>query len=391
MALRDRRVLVLYDVGGPDLWHERLVLYHIENEDYVVATPDMDVHYEELSIVNPDLKGIRVKPVRGGYPPGIAAHQVYPMPALNGAQMAALKNTGLQVLQSEQASRGVGAQQPRGAADAAPVGSPEAVKFQAGTLYWVAADSAGDFRYGDHISAVSQPLVKGSKFVHSISGVGEIFVECIDGGERAQHLQKPASWDHRVLGQEIDALGKPDCSLKDVAKKAKEHEVSWVLTGPRTTKWCVSYLVVEGLGLEGHHERFRQLAKVDAASWGVQEHFQLSMIIKHAMQVDQINAYNNMFCEVIFRRLQTIEYAYAEKVRDAESKSVGGRLSVEEQQTFGGLTRQAGTLMICPELLDYVKGEVERDASLAKNMRKAREERELARKQGKKKGDDAAP
>ena len=65
-------------------------------------------------------------------------------------------------------------------------------------------------------------------------------------------------------------------------------------------------------------------------------------------------------------------------------------MSLEEQQTFGGVTRQAGTLMICPELLDYVKSEVERDASLAKNLRKAREERELARRQGgkKKQGED---
>lgn len=75
--------------------------------------------------------------------------------------------------------------------------------------------------------------------------------------------------------------------------------------------------------------------------------------------------------------------------RDSESKAVGGRLSLEEQQTFGGLTRQAGTLVICPELLDHVKVEVERDANLANKLRKAREERDLARKQGKKKGEDA--
>ena len=64
---------------------------------------------------------------------------------------------------------------------------------------------------------------------------------------------------------------------------------------------------------------------------------------------------------------------------------------VEEQQTFGGLTRQAGTLMVCPELLDHVKSEVERDANLAKKMRKAREEREIAKKQSKKGGAEDAP
>lgn len=97
-----------------------------------------------------------------------------------------------------------------------------------------------------------------------------------------------------------------------------------------------------------------------------------------------------MFMEVIFRRIQTIEFAYAERAREAESKAIGGRLSLEEQQTFGGLTRQASTLMVCPELMDFVKSEVERNASLAKNLRKAREERELTRKQNKgKKGDEA--
>lgn len=117
------------------------------------------------------------------------------------------------------------------------------------------------------------------------------------------------------------------------------------------------------------------------------------MILKHALQVDQINGYNSMFVEITCRRLQTIEYAYAERARDLSSRSVGGELSVEEQQTFGGATRQASTkLMICPSLLDYVKAEVERDANLAKNLRKAREERELTRKQqNKKKGGEDAP
>ena len=54
----------------------------------------------------------------------------------------------------------------------------------------------------------------------------------------------------------------------------------------------------------------------------------------------------------------------------------GGKLSIEEQATFGAIVRQAGTLMVAPALLDYVKGEVEKDVALQKGMRKAREERE---------------
>ena len=46
--------------------------------------------------------------------------------------------------------------------------------------------------------------------------------------------------------------------------------------------------------------------------------------------------------------------------------------------------RQAGTLMIAPSLLEHVKAEVQKDVELQKNMRKAREERELSKKKGKK-------
>ena len=67
---------------------------------------------------------------------------------------------------------------------------------------------------------------------------------------------------------------------------------------------CISYLVVEALGFEGHHERFRNVCKVEASSWGVQEHYQLSMIAKHALQTDQLDGYNNLFLEIVFRRLQ---------------------------------------------------------------------------------------
>ena len=101
MALINRQVLVLYDVGGPDLWHERLVLHHIINDDYVVASPDNDVFYEELSVLNTDFKGLRVKPSPNVLPAGILPAQVYPLPAFSPAEIAQLRHEGQQVLQHE--------------------------------------------------------------------------------------------------------------------------------------------------------------------------------------------------------------------------------------------------------------------------------------------------
>eukprot|EP00959_Pyramimonas_sp_CCMP1952_P473543 9501914-Pyramimonas_sp.AAC.1 len=80
--------------------------------------------------------------------------------------------------------------------------------------------------------------------------------------------------------------------------------------------------------------------------------------------------------------MQTIEFAHLERAKEAESKGYSGRLSLEEQQAFSGLSRGSGQLMICPELLDVVRIDVEREAQLNKALRKGREERDAARKKG---------
>jgi len=58
------------------------------------------------------------------------------------------------------------------------------------------------------------------------------------------------------------------------------------------------------------------------------------MILRQLIQVDMVNGFNCLGIELIFRRLQTIEYAHSEKAREMESKAVGGKLTLEEQFTF---------------------------------------------------------
>ena len=129
------------------------------------------------------------------------------------------------------------------------------------------------------------------------------------------------------------------------------------------------------------HERFKSVAKLDSSSWGVAEHKELCSYLKLLALYDQIDVTNCAAAEAMFRRLQTIEFSYLEKVRDLDSKSVaGGRLTLEEQAIFGGLAKSDSALMVAPSLLDHARLEAERTASLAKNLRKAREEREAAKK-----------
>ena len=79
--------------------------------------------------------------------------------------------------------------------------------------------------------------------------------------------------------------------------------------------------------------------------------------------------------------------AWSERVNERENKQMAGsRLSIEEQSFFGGITRSAGSLMICPALLDWVRSEVEKDAKLHKALRLARDEKDAEQPGGGKRG-----
>ena len=105
MALLNRRVLVQYDVGGPVLWHERLPLEHLGVDDYVVVTPDRDIYVEELSVVNSDLRGIRVPARAGAVPAWIAAHEIYGLPNWTAAEMSAIRDEARRIGADERARR----------------------------------------------------------------------------------------------------------------------------------------------------------------------------------------------------------------------------------------------------------------------------------------------
>ena len=121
--------------------------------------------------------------------------------------------------------------------------------------------------------------------------------------------------------------------------------------------------------------------KLDYTAWGLSEHRDVCSYLQHMALYDQLDLTNLASAEAMFRRLQTIEFSYLEKVRDGEAKaSSGSRLSLEEQAIFGGMSRVDASLMISPGFLDHARAEAEKSASLAKNLRKAREEGAAARK-----------
>lgn len=100
--LTGRYALLEYDVPGPVVIHERMILDHIEADDYVVCTPDRDLFVEQLTVENVDL---RSQPNQ--LPPGVAAARVYGLPAWNAGEIAAIKDEASRLAQTEKAQRGL--------------------------------------------------------------------------------------------------------------------------------------------------------------------------------------------------------------------------------------------------------------------------------------------
>eukprot|EP00438_Fugacium_kawagutii_P023337 Skav200217 [mRNA] locus=scaffold3745:15519:20956:- [translate_table: standard] len=400
MALVDRIALLQYDVPGRIINHERHILQHATGDDYAVLTPDGDVYIETMSVSNPDLRAFRLRPAAGVLPPGVTPNSVYALPVFTPAQMTAFRAEAQREVAAALAVGGGGlggaavvaapaaipgappavpagavavsrvagqlqwlAAENRGGYPCAPPAVPAgavAVSRVAGQLQWLAAENRGGYRFGDVVSGIVSVPVEHGRLVHVLPDGQSIFVQCVDGGKVDDFLGVPALSDHRILPVKYNAMGVPERSLAEVAATCREEPVKWTLPGPRTAKWCVTYLSVEAIGFEAHHERLRSLCKLEPNSWGVQEHFQLSMTLRHALQIDQVDGFNLVFVEVMFRRLQTIEYAHSERAREAESKSVGGRLSIEEQQTFGGLAPFLGhgASLAQAQALEFVKQSV---------------------------------
>ena len=414
-AMHSGEIAYLRYHGDPGVVHTRVIVGQVQDDEYMIITPDYDIYVEELAMHNPDLAYLWRSP-DGRVPRGLPGHQIYGFAPMTAAEYARLMQAGRAELDAELARRGLAgpgaAVVPAAAGGAAAVVAPvvaggvagpagggvaaAVVRAAAGAsgpgagdlsgqgLVWVAAESTGGFVYGEPVVGVAAAQADGARTVHTLGDGSQIFCMCISEGGVVNFNNRPSACDRRILEVRFNALGSPERPLSEVVAASKEYDMKWKMVGPRTTLWCLSYLSVEGLGFEAHHERFRQLCKVDAGAWGIQEHFQVSMFLRQLVQVDQLDACNSYGIELMFRRVQTIEYAHSERARENESRSVGGKLSLEEQYTFGSLVRQAGTLMICPSLLEHVKSEVEKDVQLSKNMRKAREERELARKNKKK-------
>ncbi|CAK0870176.1 unnamed protein product, partial [Prorocentrum cordatum] len=203
--------------------------------------------------------------------------------------------------------------------------------------------------------------------IHVLPSGQGIFVELVPAAALESFLRKAVDADARILPIVRGAQGRRDVQWHKMLEmtRQKDYGSDWSLPGPRAAAWCMNYLQREGLGIEGHHEHFRQICRLGSTGWGVQ---------------DLLDGTNLICIEMKFRRLQTIEFAHWDKAKDAESKGVGGNMSLEEQAAFSGVSRSTSSVVVSLDWTEHVRKDVEKEAKLHESLRLAREERESRHK-----------
>ena len=276
--LTDRIALLEYDIPGPRVIHERWIANHIEADDYIVITPDSDVYTETMSVQNPDLRSFRLRPAPGRLPPGVVQAEVYPLPRWTAAEKANLKSLATIEVDAEKGRRGLeaaGVAAPAAAAapvvavvgPAAPDSRPGADEESVVRPTWVAAESVGSVKYGQVMSQVNAAAVVGAKTVHTMADNTTVFCMCIDQTTVDDFNGRPSKCDSRIVPVKLNALKTPERPLAEVVALGVQHDMKWKISGPRTSKWCCNYLVIEGLGFEAM--RLIMKGSEPYASWTV--------------------------------------------------------------------------------------------------------------------------
>jgi len=218
---------------------------------------------------------------------------------------------------------------------------------------------------------------------------GDRALLCVDGEWVAAALRGSFAAAGRAPAAEEDDLRTMPVRYEDdgsryrefregVARLSESPHGDWPVAGPRTMKWIARELARQEQTPLRRHHWWRQILRLGPAEFGVAEHEAIMRVIETAMTYDQIRVSECASFELLSRRLQLIEERYAKLLMEAEAGK-DHEDKEYEMALFMGASRPNGSALICPALTEFISGRLREEASILKERRKGREERQLAR------------
>ncbi|CAK9095479.1 Uncharacterized protein SCF082_LOCUS44843 [Durusdinium trenchii] len=273
---------------------------------------------------------------------------------------------------------------------APPVAAPAvgAIQAEAGDQVWVRIETDGDKHRGEVVTLTGGEIIHGNVGL-KMEGTTHFAIRRMLRADVEAFKGKEASADARLLGISFQGIVIHERTWRDVSKELSEEEFrDWGVPGPRTSAWCTRFLNRRNGGPNYHHRWWVNNHNLKHDSWGVSEHEHLMKVLDKLGRFDGLDLSNLAGAELAFRRLQLIEYYYSDRGPGSGNKGAGeGDKKKEddlvykmESAIFSGSHKEFGDVMVCPTLMDYVSKEIETEASIMKQVRKAREERAAASK-----------
>lgn len=365
------RILCFY--SGDVVWHTRYLLACVDKDVWIVVTPDGDIYSEEVSHGNSDWDGWRVWRPGGGIPFGVDPNLIYNFnPPPSEAALQALIAEGENHAAQERARLGLVVAPPV----ANSGGQVVAAGAPAGGGLGGAAAPAGAAAAGGIAPLV--PAVGGV----AAGGIANLAGNVDAGGGHAALAQVLGNQDHghagaedaRTLAITRDVDGLRFKEFRQGVQDCKPVEFGdWPVAGPRTVKYVISQMLDHGGSALGHHQAWRVACKLQPTDGPAMEHEAWSKVLQTMLTYDQLDICNLASAEMVVRALQKIEEKHKFKLSSTDDAGEGALF----MGASGG--SRVGSI-VCPKLTEWIGTEMQKEALVAKERRKAREERALSRK-----------
>lgn len=322
-----------------NLWHVRLLLSHVSAAIWVILTPDGDLYLEDLGSDNGDIRAWRVFTPGGPSPYGVPADQIYDF-------RVRPDEVSLQRLLDE---GGVHAANER-----ARLGVPEPV------LEMPAVPGGG----ADHGGGERRDIAGGGG---GHAGLADVLLPAVQGGGEAVD-------DARTLAISRDEEGLRFKEFRVAVGECRQVEFpDWPVGGPRTTKHVLTEMLNHGGSAIAHHQAWRVACKFQPSDAPAVEHESWCKVLHTLLTYDQLDATNLAGVELVVRSIQRIEERHKHKLQATDD-------SGEASLFMGAMGGARLGSVVSPKLTEWVGSELQKEALIQKERRKAREERNLARK-----------
>ena len=249
---------------------------------------------------------------------------------------------------------------------------------------------------GSVIVANGSETMTGDIGIHVAPSFGAVLIRRIRSDQVQEFKGLEAAGDARLLGIiSLNGVRSRRPWREVVASLSEVPFPDWGVEGPRTTLWCCRWIDRRGGGPLDHHRFFVMIHRLNKDSWGVTMHEFGLKALETLGSYDSLDLPNVAGIEALMREVQVVEYAYAKhdsfsgssaegadaaggKNKKGRGRGRGGAAGafgyLDEFTAFRG-QRETGDAMVCPTLVEWVGKQVERDANILKQVRKAREER----------------